>query len=99
MIVVSVAEHKGVDLCRVELENGDIVIERLRHIAKIDQNVARLAPALRLRVHGKPPLADQVRAWRGVRAHITCGSPLDGKAAAFLRRDELYDLSVGDYRD
>ena len=51
MIIMSVAEHKGIEFCGVELENGDVVVERLRHLAKIDQNVAQLAPASRLRVH------------------------------------------------
>ncbi len=78
------------------LENRDVVVERLRHVAKIDQNVANLAPALRLRVHRKPPLTDQVRARRRVRVHIACRPPLDGEALALLRRDELYDLSIGD---
>lgn len=45
MIVMSVAEHKGVDCCGVELENRDVVVDRLRRVAEIYQNVALFAPA------------------------------------------------------
>src|SRR6266516_2973396 len=99
MIIVAMAEHESINFGGVDLENGDVVVDRLRHIAEINENIAYFAPTLRLSMHGKPPLADEIETrWR-VWAQIASWPPLNCQTASLFCRNEFYDLSVGDYRN
>ena len=42
MVVMAVREDERVDFARIEGKQGDIVIERLRRVTKINEDVARL---------------------------------------------------------
>ena len=77
MIIMSMAQYESINLCGIELENGDVVVDRFRHVAKINEDIAHLAPALRLRVHGKSPLPDEIVTRWGIWTQITSRPPLN----------------------
>jgi hypothetical protein len=47
MVVMAVREDKRVELAGIKGKQSDVIIERLRGIAKINENVSRFRPRLR----------------------------------------------------
>src|ERR1700722_9366785 len=57
MVVMAVREDERVDFAWIEGKQGDIVIERLWRVTKINEDVARLRSCLRRRMQGQTKLA------------------------------------------
>ena len=91
---MAVAQHQGIEAGGVDLQHGHVVEERLWLIAEIDQNVSHLAATPGLRVHGQPPLGDQIHARRCIGTQIAARSALDREPVPLFSRDPLDDLIV-----
>src|SRR6185437_12088036 len=59
VIIVTVAEHEGVERARVDPQEIGVVDQSLGREAEIDENLARLGAAPGFDVHRKAELADQ----------------------------------------
>jgi hypothetical protein len=64
VVLVPVAEHKGVDGRRINTKEIRVVQKCFRREPEINQDIARLVAALRLDLHRKTKFADQCSARR-----------------------------------
>src|SRR5262249_16872111 len=69
MIVVTVTEHEGIELGRLNAYEVGIVDQRFWCEAEIREDIARFRTAARLGVHRQAELTDQRLAWRFVAAN------------------------------
>src|ERR1700746_4125075 len=82
MIVVTVAQHEGIEFARINAHKIDVVDQRPWRKAEIYKDIAYLAATLRLNVHREAELADE----RIFRRLTAANAPT-----------EVLDANIGDF--
>ena len=99
MIVMPVAQHERIEGRGIDLEDRHVVRGAFRRITEMNQHIALLAVAERLRVHRQAPFAIERPARRRVGGGVAADPALDGEAVALVRGNELNHHVVGDDAD
>ena len=80
VVVVPVRQHQRVERPRVDAHQVEVVVQRRRRVAEVDENATGLVAALGRHVQGQPPLVLQRpwylrRGWRAVATDLDVTEP------------------------